>query len=840
MGRDAILLCREYLRASSPETRRKAAAALEASAGETGAGAELVRLALRDDDDGVRRRAEAAISRLPEEPRRHALAALHAALGDPESKLRAYGLLTRLANQGIAASHARRPLTHRLRLASAARAAEEADRASYQGAFQWSLGFALLGTVVLSFLIAVKTSASLVLIAYVAAAALVLAVGLAHAAGKATLPGDRYLDRGAGWFVEICESGVASLPAFSVVGVVMLPLWPSLGDNTGLTVASLGLGVLAYGWLFIAAIRAATLSCSVLLKHSNWSTLLGAGAGWGAGMAVATAALYLVRALARWRADEDVATLAAGFWLLALPVAAGVAAAFARLERGVEPPRRLRWKILMSVPAVLGGVLLLVLWTWLFWPQERPETFRAQIGTPRSWSWSFRRAPALKRFEVGFRQKIRAGVAAQEGTADIVLRLWRDDALIESAHEPPLIDAELARGSYRLEALTSAPGLADKVFDVAQRLAQLEDAAELYALGSRRVDGFDLELTLNADPVFAASARVPELLQAGSLHEAFDSFDLVVKERPELARSVPLLDRLCRTSSLWKLLEIWDLGGPETATVDSRRIVATCDEAVELARDNGAVRDSRALSRMLTGAAKPAVEDLEVFVRWTIEPSEQSRRKRWIKALEDPSRDPRKVPAPADLWALLAKSSDRDVAGWTRSTALAHVARGAELMRDELARLAESPEPGEADPQRLDDAFGAFELAATMVPALRRDAAFWRYVCRRGALLAKARPETIEACDAAVRLEGESAEARESRALARAAIGDVKGAIEDLEASPQAQVGWIEALRQRGALPPESLRELRRKANESWSPPTVPAVDLAAMRSGSTPERPSP
>jgi hypothetical protein len=161
-------------------------------------------------------------------------------------------------------------------------------------------------------------------------------------------------------------------------------------------------------------------------------------------------------------------------------------------------------------------------------------------------------------------------------------------------------------------------------------------------------------------------------------------------------------------------------------------------------------------------------------------------------------------------------------------------------MRAELARLAGSPERGEADPQRLDEAFGAFELAATMIPALRRDATFWRYVCRRGALVAPARPETIEACDTAVGLEGGSAEARESRALARVESGDVKGAIEDLQASPEDRRRWIEALRERGGLPPKFLRELRLKANESWSPPTVPAVDLGILPGETTRGRPRP
>lgn len=832
MGRDPRSVCREYLRASDTATRCHAVAALEAIAGEAIAG-ELAHLALTDGDEKVRRRADEAISRLPEGSRAHALEALHAALGDRGTRLRAHALLTKLRNQGFAVGGKRRPLSERLRLASEVRGAVEQERASsYLGAFQWSVGFALLGALLVSFLIAVKVpAASPAVIASVATVALVLSPLLACAAAGAALPDESYLDRGAAWCVEIVASGAAALPVYSAVGVLMLLIWPSLSETPGLTVAALGLGILAYGWLFIGAIRTATMSCAVLCRKSWWSRILGALAGWGAGMAAATAAIFMVEKLARWQLKEEAATLAAGFWLLALPAAAAVAAAFARLEKSVEP-RRKSSRALMSAPAISGAVLLLVGWFWVYWPQQGPRTFEADSYEPLNQTLTFDRAPAVIRFEVGFRQKVFARLAAKQDTSGAVLRLSRVDPPKDyPPPDQPLILTELERGAYRLKAEIFPLSWADEPFGVARRLAHLDLAVDSYAIGARRVEPFDLELTLNSDPEFADSARIPELLHNGRLHEAFDSFDRVVRQRPELARSVGFLDRLCRTSSLWKLREAWGFGSPEAAEVNAERIAGTCDEAVALADGNGAVHDSRALARMLTGDAAGAVEDLEVFVAWTAEESESLRRRRWIAALKESSGDTRKVPVPADLRMLLDKSANRDIVGWTRATAQEHVSRGAKILKTELAKLVELPRQP-VDTGQLAEGFRSFDQAAIMIPELGDDPVYWRYVCRLGALFGP--PHAVaasKACDAAVRLAGESAEALLGRAVVRAASGDFEQAVADLEALPEGRIRepWIRALREGGPLPLDDLEAMRRRAVESWpTPPLIGGVLDAA------------
>ena len=63
-------------------------------------------------------------------------------------------------------------------------------------------------------------------------------------------------------------------------------------------------------------------------------------------------------------------------------------------------------------------------------------------------------------------------------------------------------------------------------------------------------------------------------------------------------------------------------------------VLAACDEAVEEAPENGSPRDSRGISRALTGDLEGAVADFEEFVRWTVLTEARTERLRWIEALQ--------------------------------------------------------------------------------------------------------------------------------------------------------------------------------------------------------------
>lgn len=532
MKRDPLSICREYLRSSSPETRRKVVPVLAVSSGAV----ELARLALTDQDEAVRRRAEQAIARLDPEARAAALTEIDEALaknaqGSRDRRLAAHALLTRLRNQGIPLPRSHRAPLERLRLAmTARRAVAHQEPVAWSRAYPWCLAFAFLGALMVSFLVALKTTtASFGLPLVIITVVLLISLLLARTAITGAQPGDRYLDRVPGWIAEILGSGLAALPVFSVSIVILLLIWPPLVETSGSTVMLIGFGLLAWGWFFIAAIRAATLSSAILFSRSWGSTLFGAAAGWGAGITAANILLFLaIRSTAE--EAEEIVTLATVFWLLALPIAAGVAATFARLERGARPPARWRFKILLTIPSLLGGLLLLSSWFWLFGSYTaQPSSCQALLPEiPASCVGIFDRLPARLRFQVDFGQKISI---AKPDTADLIVRLWQNDQQIfsEGDRALPLIETELANGGYLLEIMDASEAttvstwprtpsrgtLADPLFAVAKRLAEVA-TDDSYDLRARRVEPFELELILNSKPLTAPSAAPAEIFSSNA------------------------------------------------------------------------------------------------------------------------------------------------------------------------------------------------------------------------------------------------------------------------------------------------------------------------------------
>ncbi|MFQ5794128.1 MAG: HEAT repeat domain-containing protein [Candidatus Bipolaricaulia bacterium] len=67
-------------------------------------------------------------------------------------------------------------------------------------------------------------------------------------------------------------------------------------------------------------------------------------------------------------------------------------------------------------------------------------------------------------------------------------------------------------------------------------------------------------------------------------------------------------------------------------------VLPACEHAVELAPDNGAIRDSRGLARALTGDIEGAIEDFQCYVEWSKENNLYEpygrRREAWIAGLE--------------------------------------------------------------------------------------------------------------------------------------------------------------------------------------------------------------
>ncbi|NMG22580.1 tetratricopeptide repeat protein, partial [Brasilonema bromeliae] len=62
-------------------------------------------------------------------------------------------------------------------------------------------------------------------------------------------------------------------------------------------------------------------------------------------------------------------------------------------------------------------------------------------------------------------------------------------------------------------------------------------------------------------------------------------------------------------------------------------IMFACEKAVQLAPDDGYIRDSRGLARALTGNTQGAIEDFEAYIPQTDDKEIKSQRQSWVKDL---------------------------------------------------------------------------------------------------------------------------------------------------------------------------------------------------------------
>jgi WD40 repeat protein/tetratricopeptide (TPR) repeat protein len=65
----------------------------------------------------------------------------------------------------------------------------------------------------------------------------------------------------------------------------------------------------------------------------------------------------------------------------------------------------------------------------------------------------------------------------------------------------------------------------------------------------------------------------------------------------------------------------------------AKDVMFACEKAVALAPQDGNIIDRRGLARALTGDAKGAIEDFQVFINWTDDNEDKARRQRWVDAL---------------------------------------------------------------------------------------------------------------------------------------------------------------------------------------------------------------
>ena len=123
-----------------------------------------------------------------------------------------------------------------------------------------------------------------------------------------------------------------------------------------------------------------------------------------------------------------------------------------------------------------------------------------------------------------------------------------------------------------------------------------------------------------ATAAIALVAQGKKLIYKGKVKEAVASYNKALRINPKL--EIPRWDfeSLCWNGSLYN---------------HTQDVMFACEKAVALAPKNGGILDIRGLARALTGDYKGAIEDFEVFVKWTNNSKLKSQRQSWINDLRN-------------------------------------------------------------------------------------------------------------------------------------------------------------------------------------------------------------
>jgi tetratricopeptide (TPR) repeat protein len=235
------------------------------------------------------------------------------------------------------------------------------------------------------------------------------------------------------------------------------------------------------------------------------------------------------------------------------------------------------------------------------------------------------------------------------GSGDDTVRLWEAniedllklaDALIQ--RDPPVFDgterirfgfAGPSRHESSLADRQELEGLRNRLFArqtlaAAQRRAKLGQVLTATRLFSSALL-FDPTLTLNPEleaRVWAASGLLEQgqtSAHQGQVLTATRFYSQALALNPNLWLSAPVLNSFCR------------LGARSGQVAE---VTEACNQAVNLAPQNGDYYDSRGLARTLSGDYEGAIEDFETYVAyyqyWDSYAEEIAKRKAWIETLK--------------------------------------------------------------------------------------------------------------------------------------------------------------------------------------------------------------
>jgi len=302
--------------------------------------------------------------------------------------------------------------------------------------------------------------------------------------------------------------------------------------------------------------------------------------------------------------------------------------------------------------------------------------------------------------------------------------------------------AELARSGDITQAVTVFnqaieldPQLNLEPFKEARRLA----APRLVDLGTQLarigdIDGaiFRYELALTYDPASYFEPPVKAQIEYGRALYDKHAFAQAMQAVTVAQNISPTLD-VTSTLSAYQWSELCRGGSlVGVATV----VMPACERAVVLSPQDGLVYDSRGLARALTGDLAGAANDFVFYTAWAKENSDITQAETVAKR---------------DAWIIALHAGYNPVA----------------------AGIA-------VDSGKIDEAVFMYDTLQTTTLSITVSADEWNNLCWHGALYGKA-PQVLNACDQAVSLAPENGNLRDSRAVARAAAGNVSGAIEDFE-----------------------------------------------------------
>jgi tetratricopeptide (TPR) repeat protein len=128
---------------------------------------------------------------------------------------------------------------------------------------------------------------------------------------------------------------------------------------------------------------------------------------------------------------------------------------------------------------------------------------------------------------------------------------------------------------------------------------------------------FEFELRTKAFSVLIEKGE--SLIKEGKAKEAIAAYTQAQKLAPKFRISADSWNTLCRQGGLRGY---------------AKEVMFACEKAVALAPDDGNNRDSRGLTRALTGKTKGAIEDFQAFIKSTDDKESKAQRQRWIDALK--------------------------------------------------------------------------------------------------------------------------------------------------------------------------------------------------------------